>query len=186
MSYTEAEVQALLFADKWKAFLKMRCGECNAMAFKKFAKTSPLVVRAIVSTFWCKDCGRILCESHRSLHTCERRDALLERQRNTPPEQIMREAKEAADQRDRAAAAALQLKKAEDDIKSTKYHLWKGRRRICAGKSSTVVTFLQRCAVQTEASHRQDELLRLYSSSNVINLSLWCALFAVPPREPLI
>ena len=30
-------------------------------------------------TFWCRDCGRVLCDSHRYQHTCERLDALKER-----------------------------------------------------------------------------------------------------------
>ena len=27
-------------------------------------------------TFWCRDCGRVLCDTHRYQHTCERLDAL--------------------------------------------------------------------------------------------------------------
>ena len=30
-------------------------------------------------TFWCSDCGRVLCDSHRYQHTCERLDAMKEK-----------------------------------------------------------------------------------------------------------
>ena len=73
--YSEEEVKKLLSSENYKKFCKKKCGQCNAAAFKKYTKMSPLVVRAQIGSFWCKECGRLLCEAHRNQHTCEKEDA---------------------------------------------------------------------------------------------------------------
>ena len=78
---TEADVLALMTNDKFKKFCKKKCGECGCVAFKRFAKMSPLVVRARVGSLWCQKCGRLLCEAHRNQHSCEMEMEELERRR---------------------------------------------------------------------------------------------------------
>ena len=78
---TEADVLALMTNDKFKKFCKKKCGECGCVAFKRFAKMSPLVVRARVGSLWCQKCGRLLCEAHRNQHSCEMELEELERRR---------------------------------------------------------------------------------------------------------
>jgi heterodisulfide reductase subunit A-like polyferredoxin len=84
-------VQAVLADPKaYKRFLKRtQCAQCGAKCMeKRFGAISPLVVGSMVDTFWCEHCGRLLCDKHRSLHTCERRDFLDAKQRNKTAAQI--------------------------------------------------------------------------------------------------
>ena len=49
-----------------KKFLKQKCGECGSLCMAKYKASGPLVCRNMVDSFWCKDCGRLLCGQHRS------------------------------------------------------------------------------------------------------------------------
>ena len=61
---------------------------CGCVAFKRFAKMSPLVVRARVGSLWCQKCGRLLCEAHRNQHSCEMEMEELERRRRVDVDAI--------------------------------------------------------------------------------------------------
>lgn len=116
-----------------------------------------MVLRAQISTFWCKQCGQLLCANHRNLHNCVSQEPV----RPSPPESAeVRQQREAETQRKLQAEAA-------------RFHLWKSRRKHVAGKSSQVANFLQHISVQAEAGRIRDELLDLYTSCNRINLHLW-------------
>jgi len=170
---SEDEVRALLTNDAFKKFCKKKCGECGAPAFKKFAKVSPLVVRAQVGSFWCASCGRLLCDAHRNQHTCEKEDAERARKRNQNVAQVRESLRREAAAKEAADAEAAAAKRAADDKKAAIFHMWKDRRKHAAGVSTTIANMVQRWAVQAPSGRAQDELLELYTSCNRINLRLW-------------
>merc|ERR1719367_1781744 len=46
------------------------------------------VVSKMLHSFWCPECGRVLCETHRHQHTCERLDQQKERNGHLTHEQL--------------------------------------------------------------------------------------------------
>ena len=124
---TEADVLALMTNDKFKKFCKKKCGECGCVAFKRFAKMSPLVVRARVGSLWCQKCGRLLCEAHRNQHSCEMEE--LERRRRVDVDAIREGIKRQEEEKEQRAADADALKRAEAGAKAARYRMWKDRRR---------------------------------------------------------
>ena len=126
---TEADVLALMTNDKFKKFCKKKCGECGCVAFKRFAKMSPLVVRARVGSLWCQKCGRLLCEAHRNQHSCEMEMEELERRRRVDVDAIREGIKRQEEEKEQRAADADALKRAEAGAKAARYRLWKDRRR---------------------------------------------------------
>jgi len=86
-----SQVQAMLASPKaYKRFLKRtKCAQCGAKCMdKRFGPISALVVLSMIDSFWCSACGRLLCDKHRSLHTCEKQDFLNAKQRSKTAEQI--------------------------------------------------------------------------------------------------
>uniref|UniRef100_A0A7S3ZKP1 Uncharacterized protein n=1 Tax=Pelagomonas calceolata TaxID=35677 RepID=A0A7S3ZKP1_9STRA len=126
---TEADVLALMTNDKFKKFCKKKCGECGCVAFKRFAKMSPLVVRARVGSLWCQKCGRLLCEAHRNQHSCEMEMQELERRRRVDVDAIREGIKRQEEEKEQRAADADALKRAEAGAKAARYRMWKDRRR---------------------------------------------------------
>ena len=103
-TFTKDEVLAMLTADKFKKFAKKKCGECGVACMKRFASSSPMIVKPMLNTFWCKECGRLLCENHRQQHTCERVDAEKARKQAMTHEQIAEEVAKAEMQKELADA----------------------------------------------------------------------------------
>ena len=174
--FSESEVKELLTGEFFKKkFLKKKCGQCGVACFRaKFGDTSPLIVRAQTSSFWCKDCGRLLCEAHRVLHECERVDAKRAAERRLSPEEIRERALRKEKERVDREEEEKQKVRAQRDLKTAKYQFWKARRSFLAGKSNHVVNFAQRLALSsTEQGRARDELLELYTTCNRINLRLW-------------
>ena len=126
---TEADVLALMTNDKFKKFCKKKCGECGCVAFKRFAKMSPLVVRARVGSLWCQKCGRLLCEAHRNQHSCEMEMEELARRRRVDVDAIREGIKRQEEEKEQRAADADALKRAEAGAKAARYRMWKDRRR---------------------------------------------------------
>ena len=126
---TEADVLALMTNDKFKKFCKKKCGECGCVAFKRFAKMSPLVVRARVGSLWCQKCGRLLCEAHRNQHSCEMEMEELERRRRVDVDAIREGIKRQEEEKEQRAADADALKRAEAGAKAARYRMWKDRLR---------------------------------------------------------
>lgn len=173
-TYTQAEVAELCSPGKFKQFLKKKCGECGGSGFKvKYGKVSPLVVRAQISTFWCKECGRLLCEQHRHAHTCEAADARAARRRAMTGEEIREAARREEASRLDAEAKAEAEKAVAREARAATFHLWKTRRKNAASKSTHVANFVQRIATQAEAGRTRDALLTMYTTCNRINLRLW-------------
>lgn len=170
---SEDEVRALLTADNFKKFTKKKCGQCNGLAFKRFSKVSPLVVRAQIGSFWCASCGRLLCEAHRNQHTCEKEDAEAERRRRMNVDDIREDVRRREEAKAKADAEAAAKKRALDEQKYAVVKMWKDRRRHVAGVSTSVANMVQRWSVQSDPGRVQDELLELYTSCNRINLRLW-------------
>ena len=169
VSYTECEIRDLLSSPESvkKKFVKKRCGQCNA-PFKNFKGTSPLIIRGMISSFWCRDCGRLLCEAHRNQHVCERVDAKRAAERRLTIDEIRERAKKEDDDRKAAEALEKQKKRAATEARAAKIQFWKDRRIVMANKSSHVANFVQRLALQGGA----DELLQLYTTCNRLNLHL--------------
>ena len=159
--------------DKFKKFCKKKCGECGCVAFKRFAKMSPLVVRARVGSLWCQKCGRLLCEAHRNQHSCEMEMEELARRRRVDVDAIREGIKRQEEEKEQRAADADALKRAEAGAKAARYRMWKDRRRHVAGISSSVASMVQRWSVQADAGRKRDRLLDIYTSCNRINLRLW-------------
>ena len=55
----------LLQNTKFKRFCKLKCNVCDIMCCKNFTGKSALMASSMANTYWCKDCGRILCSNHR-------------------------------------------------------------------------------------------------------------------------
>ena len=118
---------------------------CGCVAFKRFAKMSPLVVRARVGSLWCQKCGRLLCEAHRNQHSCEMEMEELERRRRVDVDAIREGIKRQEEEKEQRAADADALKRAEAGAKAARYRMWKDRRRHVAGISSSVASMVRRC-----------------------------------------
>mmetsp|Transcript_34958 Transcript_34958/g.105313 ORF Transcript_34958/g.105313 Transcript_34958/m.105313 type:complete len:270 (-) Transcript_34958:37-846(-) len=180
---SEEDVRKLLANDNFKKFCKKKCGHCGAVAFKRFSKISPLIVRAQIGSFWCQSCGRLLCEAHRNQHTCETEDAEFERKRRMDVGAIRDEIKRQEDAKDAAREAEAAEKRLLNEKKAAVWLAWKERRKHVAGISTSVANMVQRWAVQTDEGRVRDSLLELYTSSSRINLRLWNEVQAPEIRE---
>mmetsp|Transcript_15270 Transcript_15270/g.40715 ORF Transcript_15270/g.40715 Transcript_15270/m.40715 type:complete len:260 (-) Transcript_15270:288-1067(-) len=175
--YAKADIQALV-SKEYKTFLKEKCAECGKRATKRFTDTMSLLVVDMLDSFWCPECGRVLCESHRHQHTCERLDQQKERNKHITKEQLQAEMaeaearREAADEERRNAARRRAVE--EDSQRQER----KGRRLVLAQKARSVEGFLQGVSRDTDANERRgrratDELLELYTRARRISLTLY-------------
>jgi predicted deacylase len=98
---------------------------------KPFAAGGPLIAKNCIDSFWCADCGRMLCSKHRShqLHTCEQHNAELQSKRTLSKEQIAAElarskaAAEAEAERQRIESVKAELQKKRDASVPTPYSI---------------------------------------------------------------
>lgn len=161
-----------LLEKKFKAFVKLPCAQCGKAACKRFASSMPLVVKTMLDAFWCKDCGRLLCEAHRDAHTCEKLEALKEARAAMAPEKIRAQLEEEKRQKAAAEEAAKapqrEATKAADERRQRRYML--------AEKAWHVSNFMQTAARDEQAERTQDitkELLDLYTKTSRISTLLW-------------
>eukprot|EP00929_Paragymnodinium_shiwhaense_P038564 TRINITY_DN20361_c0_g1_i1.p1 TRINITY_DN20361_c0_g1~~TRINITY_DN20361_c0_g1_i1.p1 ORF type:complete len:260 (+),score=55.10 TRINITY_DN20361_c0_g1_i1:76-855(+) len=180
--FTKSDLEALTTPGKWKPFCKTKCGQsgCDVMATKRFNSSMPFVVSKMHETFWCPECGRILCEKHRANHTCERLDQQKERNANMTPEQIaarMAEAEKlqtAKEEEEKLARRVIAQK--EEAERSAR----KAKRKIIAGKAKIVEDFIQQMsrrqadnASTGRATAVRDQLFELYPKSKRLSLTLY-------------
>ena len=151
---------------------------CGCVAFKRFAKMSPLVVRARVGSLWCQKCGRLLCEAHRNQHSCEMEMEELERRRRVDVDAIREGIKRQEEEKEQRAADADALKRAEAGAKAARYRMWKDRRRHVVWCPASFLTSEHRCdgveLVQL-ARHRRRESRRAWRA--------WSSAGASRPRR---
>lgn len=136
----------------------------------------PFVVKTMLDTFWCKDCSRLLCETHRSQHTCERYDEKKSRLQKMTPEQIKEQLEAEARRKLQAEEAAKAAQRAVAVAAEEKRLQMKAKRKLIAGKAMQVASFLQSAAREGSDARPKsvvDELLELYTKANRISLHLW-------------
>lgn len=173
--FSKEELDAAITADK-KAFLKTKCAECGGSCglMKRYKDTMSMIIMQTADSFWCKDCGRVLCGTHRYQHTCERVDAEKEKRKHMTAEQI-RDRMEA----DAARQAAAELAKREFEraaavLEERKRVERKEKRKLIASKARHVEQFVQRCAREDGRPQRVlAELLEMYPRVSRISLSLY-------------
>ena len=145
------QVEAMLTKEKFKKrFLKQKCGECGEMCMAKHKTSGALVCRSMVDSFWCKDCGMLLCSRHRSqqLHDCARKNAQLAKQRRQTTEEIQSDV--AAKVKAGGSALSADVEQKKEALRKKKasaaYLETKHRREVVAGKANQVAQFTQRLA----------------------------------------
>ncbi|CAD7954827.1 unnamed protein product [Amoebophrya sp. A120] len=131
-------------ADSFKEFVKAKCGHCGNRATKRFAKSMSFVVTSMVESFWCPDCGRILCENCRySNHNCEKVELEMEKRKNLTPEEIKADLEKKALEEQIREQAKLDEEYAEKEKLAQGVQQRKFRRKIYAQKAKMVEDFLQ-------------------------------------------
>eukprot|EP00747_Dinoflagellata_sp_TGD_P170272 gnl/TRDRNA2_/TRDRNA2_201412_c0_seq1.p1 gnl/TRDRNA2_/TRDRNA2_201412_c0~~gnl/TRDRNA2_/TRDRNA2_201412_c0_seq1.p1 ORF type:complete len:250 (-),score=62.06 gnl/TRDRNA2_/TRDRNA2_201412_c0_seq1:56-805(-) len=174
--YTKEDMESLVSGPNFKEFLKAKCGQCDIPACKRFKGSMPMIVKQMLDTYWCNECGRILCEKHRDQHTCERRDAVKEGLANMSPEKLKERMEAEAARKLAAEEAAKDEKRREAEVIERGIQERKARRKLIAGKSSHVAGFLQQAARDDNRGFRpqvREELFEMYTKANRINLFLW-------------
>jgi len=139
---------------------------------KPFAAGGPLIAKNCIDSFWCADCGRLLCSKHRShqLHTCEKHNTALQSKRTLSKEQIAAEvaqskaAVEAEAERQRIEDIKAELQKKRD---ASAYFEIKRRREVIAGKANNVASFIQGIARKSvdEGHRNREELGELWQTA---------------------
>ena len=165
--FTKAELSEFFTSkDKFKKFLKLKCGECGVAGFRRFKSTSPYVVEPMLDTLWCKDCQKVLCENHRHLHKCEKLDIERLKRHSVSREQILKEAED----REKFKLQAQEKAQAEHLEQAKRYHIMKSKRKQLAGKAAQVANFIQRLGLQDGPN--QSALLEMYPRANRISIFL--------------
>merc|ERR1719245_813259 len=137
-----------------------------------------VVVVNMLDSFWCPECGRVLCEPHRFQHTCERLDQQKEKNKHITHEQLAAQIAEAealkaaAEEEKRNEARRIAVAEEEKRLER------KNRREILARKASAVEDFLQGISRDTVANERRgtrvtEELFELYTRAKRISLTLY-------------
>jgi len=175
--FAKADLEAYV-KDQFKKFCKEKCVECGKPATKRFSGNMSFVVSQMLATFWCPECGRILCEPHRYQHTCERLDLQKERNKHLTHEQLAAQLAEAealkqAKEEQRKAEARM-VAEAEEQQRLVR----KDRRQVLARKAKCVEDFLQGISRDTTANEARgprlrDELFELYTRAKRISLTLY-------------
>uniref|UniRef100_A0A7S0FXH7 Uncharacterized protein n=1 Tax=Pyrodinium bahamense TaxID=73915 RepID=A0A7S0FXH7_9DINO len=175
--YAKADLEAFV-SGKFKTFCKEKCAQCGKPATKRFSTSMSFVVSKMLESFWCPECGRILCELCRHDHTCERLDQQKERNKHLTHEQLAAQLAEAEALKQAAEAekkaAARRVAEAEEQQRLMR----KDRRQVLARKAKCVEDFLQgisRDTTTTEARgpRVRDELFELYTRAKRISLTLY-------------
>eukprot|EP00403_Amphidinium_massartii_P047785 CAMPEP_0178459782 /NCGR_PEP_ID=MMETSP0689_2-20121128/48327_1 /TAXON_ID=160604 /ORGANISM="Amphidinium massartii, Strain CS-259" /LENGTH=258 /DNA_ID=CAMNT_0020086309 /DNA_START=76 /DNA_END=852 /DNA_ORIENTATION=- len=175
--FPKSDLEALV-TGQFKEFLKLKCAECGKPATKRYSKSMSFVVSKMLESFWCPECGRVLCEAHRDQHTCERLDQQKERNKHLTHEQLasqLAEAearKESLEEEKRLAAAVIAEAAEKERLQR------KGKREILAKKARAVEGLLQAVLRDTDMMQRRPasartELEEMYGKAKRISLTLF-------------
>merc|ERR1719433_1815298 len=124
----------------------------------------------MLDTFWCGECGRLLCESHRHKHTCERHDARKQALAAMAPEKL----RERLEEEKRQKAAAEEAAKAPQKAAAAAADERRRRRYTIAEKTQLVANFLQLAAREEGRSDEEmQQLLGFHSRASRIQTLLW-------------
>jgi len=175
--YCKADLQAFV-TGQFKTFCKEPCAECGNPASKRFAKSMSFVVSQMLESFWCPECGRVLCEPHRYQHTCEKLDQMKERNKNISHEQLASQMAEVETRKEAAEEEKKVAARQEAEAVEQEKQVRKSRRLILAKKAKAVENFLQGISRDTDANEVRgprvrDELFELYTKAKRISLTLY-------------
>jgi len=121
------------------AFIKLPCAHCDARATKRFNKSMAVIVSSMVESFWCPDCGRILCEKCRhGSHNCEKNEREKELRKHKTKEQIRAEIEAEQLKKEAVESAAKEAVYAEKVEKAMGTEKRKLRREVMAGKAKMI------------------------------------------------
>lgn len=162
----------------FKTFCKEKCAECKGNATKRFSTSMSFVVSKMLDSFWCHECGRVLCDKCRYQHTCENLDRQKERNAKLTHEQLaqqMLEVEVAKEQKQ--AEEQAELRQAAEAVEQERM-VRKDRRKILAMKAKSVEDFIQGITRDTDANAARgraqaEELLLLYTSARRLALTLY-------------
>lgn len=163
---------------KFKTFCKEKCSECGKPATKRFATSMSFVVSKMCDSFWCNECGRILCESCRYQHTCERLDQQKERNAKITHEVLAQQLFEAEAYKEMREEEQRAEGRKEKDAYEQERMVRKERRKTMAMKAKNVEDFLQGITRDLEAQEARsrlvrEELLNFYPSAKRLALTLY-------------
>eukprot|EP00927_Polykrikos_kofoidii_P034608 TRINITY_DN29331_c0_g2_i1.p1 TRINITY_DN29331_c0_g2~~TRINITY_DN29331_c0_g2_i1.p1 ORF type:complete len:285 (-),score=73.65 TRINITY_DN29331_c0_g2_i1:273-1058(-) len=178
--FMRKDIEEMIAPPVFKAFCKRKCAECGEAATKRFNKSMPLMVKSMIETFWCPECGRLLCEKHRHQHTCELLDQQKERNKRMTKEQIAAEIAEAEARREAEEEKQKAAKRIVAEADDAQRRQRKEKRKIMASKAKTVDDFVQamsRRFADTASGGRstavRDELFELYGQAKRLSLTLY-------------
>lgn len=174
---TKEELEEFIDKKK-KEFCKLTCAQCGSKATKQYKDTMTMVIKPMIPSFWCQDCGRVLCGTHRHQHKCERVDAEKAARKNMTAEEMRRRMEEEANRKIAAEEAAKDEERAAAEIAERGRLERKGRRKLIAGKAQHVSGFLQQVSRDPDGARvrgqaAQNELLELYQKASRIALTLY-------------
>ncbi|CAK9007930.1 unnamed protein product [Durusdinium trenchii] len=192
--FNSEELEGLILKDK-KAFMKTKCAECAGSCglAKKYKETMAVIVKSMMDpwqhslaaeqqskvteqdTFWCRDCGRVLCDTHRYQHTCERLDALKAKNDSWSMQALLEQLREDEARKDALEAQVkAEQQRAAEKLEEEKSHR-KNQRKLLASKAKQVESFIQQRSRDKDglrpAAHAK--LLELYPRVKRLSLALY-------------
>lgn len=175
--FAKADLEAFV-TGTFKTFCKEKCAECGAPATKRFSTSMSFVVSKMLESFWCPECGRVLCEKHRYQHTCEKLDQQKARNKNLTHEQLAAQLAEAEALKQAAEDAKKAEARREAEALEQQRLVRKDRRAMLARKAKCVEDFLQGFLRDTDANAARgprvrDELFDMYGRSKRLSLTLY-------------
>lgn len=174
--FTKEELEEFITKDK-KAFLKTVCAECGGSCglAKKYKETMAAIVKNMLDNFWCRDCGRVLCDTHRYQHTCEVIDAAKEKNAKITKEALLQQLADDEARKEAAEAAAKAERLRAAEILEQEKSQRKAKRKILAQKAKQVEHFIQQRSRDTTglSESKKNQLLELYPKASRISLSLY-------------
>jgi len=174
--FTSQELEDFILRDK-KACLKTKCAECGGSCglVKKYKDTMSVIIKSMMDTFWCRDCGRVLCDTHRYQHTCEKIDALKEKNAKITKEALLQQLRADEERKEATeAAAADEKRRAAEHLEQAKSQR-KAKRKILAMKAKQVESFIQQRSRDSDGLRpgAHSQLLELYPRARGKALALY-------------
>lgn len=174
--FTKDALEAFI-TEKKKDFLKTPCAQCGGSAklAKKYKDTMIMIIKQMSDQYWCRDCGRILCDTCRYNHTCEVVDAEKEKRKNMDPKALCKQMEEAEERKIAVEAAKKDEERRAMEVLESQKSERKAKRKILATKAKHVENFIQQFARDPTGRPQRvhDELLALYPKASRISLSLY-------------
>jgi len=176
--FAKADIDDLVKNKFRTTFLKEPCAECGKPATKRFSGSMSVIVAQMLDSFWCNECGRVLCESHRHQHTCERLDHQKERNKHLTGMQVLSQYEQADRMKIQAAEEKAAAERAAAEARERERLIRKDKRELLAKKAKYVEDFLQGFTRDTEATAARgnqvrEELLHLYVRARRLALTLF-------------